>query len=42
MDKHNFMDLIVVNKEGRLVGIASRVDIAAGFLSASMNGGALT
>ncbi|MEQ8223387.1 MAG: CBS domain-containing protein [Candidatus Eremiobacterota bacterium] len=43
MDKYNFMDLLVVNKEGRLVGIASRVDIAAGFLSASMEiGGALT
>jgi len=42
MDKYNFMDLLIVDKKSRLVGIASRVDIAAGFLSASMNGGTLT
>jgi CBS domain-containing protein len=29
--KHQWRDLPVVDKEGRLVGIASRVDIAAAF-----------
>jgi CBS domain-containing protein len=34
MKKHNLRDLAVVSKEGKLVGIASRVDVACGFLSA--------
>jgi len=33
MDKYDF-DEIPVTKEGKLVGIASRVDIGRGFLSA--------
>lgn len=37
MDKHNFLDLLVVDSEGKLTGIASRVDIAAGFLKACMD-----
>jgi len=34
MDKHDIQDLPVVDESGRLVGIASRVDIAVAFLSA--------
>jgi len=34
LDKHSLRDLPVVDKAGRLVGIASRVDIAVAFLSA--------
>ena len=33
MLKHDIRDLIVVDEAGRLVGIASRVDIAAAFLA---------
>jgi len=32
--KHQLQDLPIVDKEGRLVGIASRVDIAAAFFAA--------
>lgn len=34
MDKHDIQDLPVVDDGGRLVGIASRVDIAVAFLTA--------
>jgi CBS domain-containing protein len=34
MIKHEIRDLPVINKAGGLVGIASRVDIAAAFLAA--------
>ncbi len=34
MDKHDIQDLPVVDDGGRLVGIASRVDIAVAFLAA--------
>lgn len=33
MKQHNLRDLPVVSKDGKLVGIASRVDVACGFLS---------
>ncbi len=33
MKKHNLRDLPVVSKDGKLLGIASQVDIACGFLS---------
>jgi len=32
--KHQLQDLPIVDKEGRLVGIASRVDIASAFFAA--------
>jgi len=42
MDKNQFMDLIVTDDDGKLTGIASRVDIAAAFLSTAMEGGNTT
>ncbi|MGC8781155.1 MAG: HPP family protein [Anaerolineae bacterium] len=39
MLKHDIRDLPVVNKAGSLVGIASRVDIAAAFLASWTNAG---
>jgi CBS domain-containing protein len=39
MKKHNLRYLPVVSKDGKLVGVASRVDIACGFLSAWVESG---
>jgi CBS domain-containing protein len=41
MTKHEIRDLPVVNNTGGLVGIASRVDIAAAFLESWIQAGSL-